>query len=345
MTMTYKDAGVNIDAGNALVKRITPKVKNTFSKDVLSGIGSFGALFDLKPVLADYDHPVLVQSIDGVGTKTQVAQMVNNYQHLGTDLLSATSNDILVLGAKTLTLLDYIANDALNPVIVDQIVTGLCDACIREKVSLVGGETAEMPDTYKAGEHDVVGVVTGVVEKSRIIDGKTIIPGDKVYGLPSSGLHTNGFSLARNVLFEIGKLKPEDFVNECQGTLAEALLAPHVNYAAPIHALLEHSVNIKGMAHITGGGLRENIPRILPAGMSAEIREGSWPVLPIFDIISYVGEVVKTEMYRTFNMGIGMVLVSSEDKATLENILHAGGFGPIYELGAIIPGDQTVELR
>ena len=344
MTITYEQAGVNIDAGNQLVKTISPKIKKTFSSEVLNSIGGFGALFDLKEIVQNYKHPVLVQSIDGVGTKTIVAKMANHYHALGQDLLSATSNDILVLGAKTLTILDYIANDMLVPETVDQIISGLCEACINENVSLVGGETAEMPDTYRTGEHDIVGVVTGVVDKDKIIDGKSIRPGDKVYGFAASGLHTNGFSLARKILFTEGKLNCDHFLTECNQTVGEVLLAPHLNYASPIHHLLKSGINIKGLSHITGGGMIDNIPRILPNDTAVEIHEGSWQVLPIFDVMAYIGNVAKIEMYRTFNMGIGMVMISDRPKKNIDAALKTIGHEPVVEIGDVVPGSQEVHL-
>ncbi|MDF2530289.1 MAG: purM [Gammaproteobacteria bacterium] len=241
---TYEAAGVNISAGNEAVKRIKHKVEKTFSPAVMGGLGGFGALYDLKDLLQGYAHPVLVQSIDGVGTKTIVAKMAGKYDTLGHDLLSATSNDILVLGAKTLTLLDYIANDKLDPAVIEQLVSGMCKACIEHGVSLVGGETAEMPDTYLPGEHDLVGIVTGIVDKNNIIDGSSIKPGDKVYAFASSGLHTNGYSLARTLFFKQAGFKIDSYIPELKQTLAEALLAPHINYAKPVHACLNQGIRV-----------------------------------------------------------------------------------------------------
>lgn len=344
MTMTYKEAGVNIAAGNALVQTIKPKVTKTFSTHVLSGIGGFGALYDLKTIMTDYEHPVMVQSIDGVGTKTILAKMTNNYRHLGQDLLSATSNDILVCGAKTLTILDYIANDQLLPAIADQIVSSLCDACVEEGVSLVGGETAEMPDTYRPGEHDLVGVVTGIVEKTKIITGQHITPGDTVYGLASSGLHTNGYSLARKSLLAHGKLDLDYYLKDYRLSLGEVLLAPHLNYAKPIHHLLDSGINMKGLSHITGGGLLENIPRILPANTAVTLHEGRWPVPPIFNLIQYMGDIDSHEMYRTFNMGVGMVMISDAAKTDIDAALADAGHPQSLCLGEVVPGQQTVTL-
>jgi phosphoribosylformylglycinamidine cyclo-ligase len=231
----YKSAGVDIAAGNEAVNRIKKSVESTFSKAVLTDIGSFGALYDLKAIAQDYEHPVLVQSIDGVGTKTIIAHMMNKYDTLGIDLVSSTTNDIIVLGAKPLTLLDYIANDKLNPDIVASLVSGMVKACRENSISLVGGETAEMPGTYLPGEIDLVGVITGVVEKEKAILGKNIVPGDVVLAFASSGLHTNGYSLARKLCFDIATYNIDTYIPELQRTIGEALLEPHINYTRPVY--------------------------------------------------------------------------------------------------------------
>lgn len=334
MGITYESSGVNISAGNETVSRIKKPVSETFSKYVVGGIGGFGAMFDLKGALADYDHPVMVQSIDGVGTKAIVAKKAGMYQNLGHDLLSACANDILVLGAKTLTMLDYIANDRLDPDVVETIVLSICDACKQNGVSLVGGEMAEMPDTYLPGEHDLVGIVTGVVDKDKIIDGSKVEVGDVVYGFASSGLHTNGFSLARKILFEAGGLDVNDHVDALGCTVGEALLTPHVNYDKPVHAMIDAGCEIHGMAHITGGGLIENIPRVLPEGCGVEIQLGSWDVLPIFQLMQQIGDVDQTEMFRTFNMGIGWIVIGPESLGDVPNLVR---------LGQVVSG-QSVEL-
>jgi len=234
----YKSAGVDIEAGNEAVSRIKDAVRSTFSPQVLTDIGSFGALYDLKAICANYRHPVLVQSIDGVGTKMMVAKMMQKYDTIGIDLVSATTNDIIVLGATPLTLLDYIANDRLKPDIIEQIVRGIAQACAQNGISLVGGETAEMPGTYLPGEHDLVGIVTGVVEKDQAILGKNIEVGDAVLALPSSGLHTNGYSLARKLFFEVAGYRPDTQIAELGMTAGEALLLPHLSYLKPLDELL-----------------------------------------------------------------------------------------------------------
>lgn len=332
--ITYADAGVDIEAGNEAVRRIKSAVHSTFTSNVIGGLGGFGAMFDLAPIAKAYEHPVMVQSIDGVGTKTIVARMANQFDTLGHDLLSACANDILVLGAKTLTMLDYIANDKLDPAVIEVIVKGMADVCRDEGVALVGGETAEMPDTYLPGEHDLVGVVTGVVDKHKIIDGSQIKVGDKVLGLASSGLHTNGFSLARKLFFDVAKFDIHQHIDALGQTAADALLAPHINYAKPVHHLLDNGIEIKGMAHITGGGLIENVPRVLPEGCGVSIQLGSWPALPLFTLLCELGQLDHQEAYRAFNMGIGWVMiVSPEDVARVQAEL---GSMPCYEIGEVI---------
>lgn len=345
--VTYADAGVDIEAGNEVVRRIKSSVQKTFSNHVIGGLGGFGAMYDLKSALADYDHPVMVQSIDGVGTKTIVARMAGQYGNLGHDLLSACANDILVLGAKTLTMLDYIANDKLNPDTVEKIVLGMAEACQQNGVSLVGGETAEMPDTYLPGEHDLVGIVTGVIDKNNIIDGSTIEPGYLVYGLASSGLHTNGFSLARKLMFEVGGYGINDWLAPLKQTVAEALLAPHINYSQVVHAVLDAEVKIAGMAHITGGGLIENLPRVLPQGCAVDVALDSWPEPPLFALLKKLGQIPVEEAYRAFNMGIGWVMIIAPDQATkLESILQHHGNMAYYRIGHIIASQsKQVNLR
>ena len=335
----YKTAGVDIDAGNAAVDLIKDKVKTTFSRNVLTGLGSFGSLFSLKSVLKDYEDPVMVQSIDGVGTKTIIARKMKNFNTIGVDLVSACANDILVMGAKPVTFLDYIANDRLNPETVSEIVDGMVRACKETGVSLVGGETAEMPDTYLPGEHDLVGVITGIVDKNNIITGEHIIPGDILLGLPSSGLHTNGFSLARKVFFDIAKHSVDTYLESLGATVGEALLEPHINYTNHVLSALDTGELIKGIAHITGGGLTENVPRILPEGCAVKIKRDSWPSLPVFDNIKELGNIDTEEMYRAFNMGIGMVfIVDQKSSDTISKALSK--MTTVYEIGEVVEGDN-----
>ena len=342
--LDYKSAGVDIDAGNEAVNRIKDGVKSTFTSNVLTSLGSFGSLYDLKSILNGYKNPVMVQSIDGVGTKIIIARKLGKFDTIGIDLLSACANDILVMGARPLTFLDYIANDKLNPTIIEEIVSGMVKACQDTGVSLVGGETAEMPDTYLPGEHDLVGVITGVVEKDNIINGKKIVPGHSVLGLPSNGLHTNGYSFARKLFFEIGGYDVNDPIPGLDKSVGLTLLEPHINYTKHVFATLDAGVDIKGVVHITGGGLVENMPRILPDGCGVEIQKRSWPILPVFDVMQTISNVDEDEMFRTFNMGIGMVFVVDANdvklvKDALKELTH------IYDIGTIVAGSSIVSFK
>ena len=337
----YKSAGVDIEAGNEAVNLIKEKVKSTHTKEVLTGIGSFGSLYGIKEILSNYKNPVLVQSIDGVGTKTIIARKMKKFNTIGIDLLSACANDILVMGAKPLTFLDYIANDRLDPMIVNEIVEGMTKACKETGVSLVGGETAEMPDTYLPGEHDLVGVITGIADKDKIITGKSISPGDVLVGLPSNGLHTNGYSLARKIFFKDMNYDVNTYLKSLNNTVGAALLEPHINYTNHVFKLLNEKINIKGIAHITGGGLTENIPRILPNGCSVEIQKGTWPSLSIFNTLKDLGNVEEDEMYQAFNMGIGMVFIV--DSHSVDSIKKAlNNITNVYTIGEVIEGENIV---
>jgi len=337
--MDYKSAGVDIDAGNEAVKRIKKRVRSTFTNNVLTGLGGFGSLYDLKSIRDNYESPVLVQSIDGVGTKTIIARKLDKFNTIGVDLLSACANDILVMGARPLTFLDYIANDKLSPDTIEEIVSGMVQACRDTGVSLVGGETAEMPDTYLPGEYDLVGVITGVVEKDKVITGETIQPGDAVLGLLSSGLHTNGYSLARKLFFEIGGYGVNDTISELEKPVGLTLLEPHVNYTNHVFNVLDKNIGVKGIAHITGGGLVENIPRILPDGCDVEIHKGSWPNIPIFNVMQSIGNIDENEMYRTFNMGIGMIIIAARDQVNIiKKLIDA------HEIGFVIAGGNRVNI-
>lgn len=339
----YKSAGVDIDAGNKSVELIKRSVKSTFNKNVLTGIGSFGSLYNLKDIIAEYENPILVQSIDGVGTKTIIARKMEKYDTIGIDLVSACCNDITVMGAQPLTFLDYIANDKLNPTVIKEIVDGMASACRENNIALVGGETAEMPDTYLSGEHDLVGVITGIIDEKNIIDGSKIRKGDVVLGLPSTGLQTNGYSLARKLFFEIGQYNVSDTISDLDKSIGETLLEPAYVYNNYIQQLLKDKIQINGMAHISGGGLVENIPRILPSNCAVEIKKDSWPVLPVFKVMQEIGNIDENEMYRTFNMGIGMVLiVPAEQKQKIFSMLK--GEIAVYEIGKIIQGKPKVSF-
>ena len=340
----YRSAGVNIDAGNEVVDKIKDNVKSTFTDNVLTGLGSFGSLFNLGPIINEFKEPVLVQSIDGVGTKTIIARKMKKFDTIGIDLVSACANDIVVMGARPITFLDYIANDKLKPNIVTEIVNGMVSACKKTGVSLVGGETAEMPDTYLPGEHDLVGVITGVVEKDKIITGKTIAPNDVIVGIPSNGLHTNGYSLARRIFFDIGKFSIKDTVPGLKRSLGMTLLEPHINYTNHVLSVLKDNIHVKGIAHITGGGLLENIPRILPDNCGALIKKDSWPRPGVFSVMSSMGNVAEKEMFRAFNMGIGMVFVVeiSEVKKIRKSL---DVLSPVYEIGTVVCGEKKVIME
>ena len=344
MSVDYTSAGVNIEAGNLAVEKIKDLAASTFTPQVLTGLGSFGAFYDLGEVLRDYKHPVLVQSIDGVGTKIIVAGLAGKYDSIGRDLLSACANDIVVHGAKPLTFLDYIANDTLDPDIVAEIVSGMAAGCREEGISLIGGETAEMPGTYLPGEHDLVGIVTGVVEKDAIINGSDVEPGDVILAAASSGLHTNGFSLARKVLFEIAGLTVADILpgsaeDGNPQTVGSILLEPHINYTSSVHALLKSGITVKNMAHITGGGLIENVPRVMPKTTNAVFNPGSWPVPRIFTVIEEFGNIDQWEMYRAFNMGIGLtVTVPADEKKIALSAMREAFNCPVFEIGLVTEG-------
>lgn len=345
-SIDYKAAGVDVDAGNEAVRAIKKAVESTFSPSVLTPIGSFGAMYDLKLIVQQYSHPVLVQSIDGVGTKMMVAKMMQKFDTIGIDLVSATTNDIIVMGAKPLTLLDYIANDQLNPEIIEQIVKGIVMGCLENDISLVGGETAEMPGTYLPGEYDLVGIITGVVEKEKAILGKDIKEGDIVAAFPSSGLHTNGYSLARKLLFDVAGYSVDSYIAELGGTLGEQLLTPHINYTRPILSLLQKDITIKGMAHITGGGLLENIPRILSAHCAVELYKNKIPEQALFNILRKLSNLDDNHLYKTFNMGAGLVLFLSPEAFELSDKFLQTNFPsfPLYKIGQVVSGRQEVRL-
>jgi phosphoribosylformylglycinamidine cyclo-ligase len=338
--MDYRQAGVDIDAGNETVRRIKSLARSTFTPGVLSEIGSFGGLFGLDA--GRYREPVLVSSADGVGTKLKVAFMTGRHDSIGADLVNHCVNDILVQGAEPLFFLDYLATGRLSPETAEQIVGGIARACRENGCALVGGETAEMPGFYAGGEYDLAGFIVGAVDKSAIVDGRSIVPGDILIGLPASGLHTNGYSLARRVFFDVAGWTPEKVVPELGSTLADALLAPHRSYLTAVRPVLEQQ-HAKGLAHITGGGITENLPRILPERCAAEIHRGSWTVPPIFELLQRVGGIPGDEMYRTFNMGIGLIIVcdSREAERVLDTISHAGEPHAV-RIGQVVSGSRIV---
>jgi phosphoribosylformylglycinamidine cyclo-ligase len=308
----YRHAGVDVDAGNEVVRRIRGLARGTFTPGVLSDLGSFGGLFQLSR--SGLQDPVLVASADGVGTKLRVAFLTRIHDTIGVDLVNHCVNDILVQGAEPLFFFDYLATGRLEPDVAFKIVEGLARGCRENGCALLGGETAEMPGFYAEGEYDVAGFIVGAVERRGVIDGSRITPGDVLIGLASSGLHTNGYSLARQIVFERLGLRVEDRVPELGTTIGDALLVPHRSYLSVIRPLLRGGA-IKAMAHITGGGITENLPRVLPAGTTAVVDRGSWTVPPLFAWLQRSGDVPVDDMYRTFNMGIGLIVVVAEADA------------------------------
>ncbi len=340
--MTYASAGVDIDAATEAKKRIRSLARSTFNPAVLTDIGSFGSLFRFAG--GELREPLLVASCDGVGTKLKLAFITGIHDTVGYDLVSHCVSDILVQGARPLFFLDYIACGKLQPEVVEQIVSGLARGCRETGCALVGGETAEMPDFYAPGEYDLAGFIVGVVDRPKLIDGSGIRPGDRLLGLPSAGLHTNGYSLARRLFFDRLKLCPDEIVPELGESVARLLLSPHKSYYRLVEPLLDAGV-LKGMAHITGGGITDNLPRILPRGTGAAVSLGSWPILPIFNYIQTKGEITDGEMFRTFNMGIGMILVVAPEEAPRVNqrisLLHES----CYDIGSVTEGNGVVQYK
>lgn len=337
--LTYADAGVDIDAGNKAVELMKDTVRSTFRPGVLTDIGSFGGLFALDK--DRYREPVLVSGTDGVGTKLRVAMLMGRHDTVGIDAVAMCVNDILVQGAEPLFFLDYLAMGRLVPEKVAAIVSGVAEGCRRAGCALIGGETAEMPGFYGPEEYDIAGFAVGVVERDRIIDGRDITPGDLVIGLPSSGLHSNGYSLARKVLLEVAGYDTGTFLESLGRTLGEAMLEPTRIYVKAVLPLLNR-FKIKGMAHITGGGLTENVPRILPEGTGVEFRMGSWPVPPVFELIRDKGNIEADEMLRTFNMGIGLVLVVASEEAGAVMADLSGRGETSYLIGRVAKGRRVV---
>jgi len=340
--ITYKDAGVDIDAATDAVKRITGLAKATFTPNVLTEIGSFGALF--RADFGAMSEPVLVSSADGVGTKLRVAFMTGVHDTVGYDLVCHCVNDILVQGARPLFFLDYFATGGLEPDVVVSVIEGVARGCRENGCALIGGETAEMPGFYAKGEYDIAGFIVGVVDKRHVITGASIAPGDVAIALPSVGLHTNGYSLARKLMFEVAGYAPDTYVEELGETAGQALLRPHRSYLDALGGLLE-SGHIKGLAHITGGGLLDNVPRILPEGTSLEVALGSWPVPPLFQLLVKLGNLERDEAYRALNMGVGMVIVAADGGPADAIEAHLDGLGEThYRIGRIVEGSKDVRL-
>ncbi len=339
--MDYKQAGVDIEAGNEVVRRIRTLARGTFTPGVLSEIGSFGGLFRLDA--AGITDPVLVSSADGVGTKLRLAFLTGVHHTIGVDLVNHCVNDILVQGAQPLFFMDYLATGRLEPDVAVQVVEGLSGACRANGCALLGGETAEMPGFYADGEYDLAGFIVGAVARERLIDGRGISPGDVLIGVPSSGLHTNGYSLARRIAFDIAGLGVESHVPELGTTIGAALLEPHRSYLPLLRPLLPSGV-IKGMAHITGGGITDNLPRILPDGTAAQIDPSAWQVPEIFAWLQRTGGVPADDMRRTFNMGIGLIVVCRAASAgsVLQALAAAGEPGAV-RIGQVIAGGPGVQ--
>ncbi len=337
--VTYADAGVDIESANRTKQRIKYLAHKTFTKNVLSEIGGFGGLFALDA--KKYKEPVLVSSVDGVGTKLKVAFEMKLHHTVGADLVNHCVNDIAVQGALPLLFMDYLAMGKLDSEVAEKVVAGIAEACKQNGCALIGGETAEMPGFYSPGEFDLAGFIVGVVERGLMVTGKNIQAGDVLVGLPSNGLHTNGFSLARKLLFGVAGYSPETYVNEIKNKVGNELMRTHKSYWPVLKRLLDGE-SVSGMAHITGGGISENLPRILPKGMGAIVEMGAWPVPPIFEHLQRLGNVPDSEMMRTFNMGIGMVLVVpswrfKKVQSVLDRAAEKG-----YTIGRVVKSERKV---
>ena len=336
--LTYRSAGVDIEAGDEAVRRIAPLARATFRPEVLGGIGAFAGFVQVP---AGYREPVLVSSTDGVGTKLKVAFMADRHDTVGIDLVAMSVNDLLVHGAEPLYFLDYIGLAQLDPARVEALVRGVAEGCRQAGCALIGGETAELPGLYAAGEYDLAGFAVGVVERERIIDGAAVKPGDAVLGLASSGLHSNGFSLARRIVFDELKLGLDAILPGTARPLGEVLLEPTRIY---VRAVLPVRARVHAMAHVTGGGITGNLPRVLPEGCRALIRRGAWTVPPVFAALQDAGGVAEAEMFRTFNMGVGYLLVvPSAQEREVAAVLTAAG-ETVHAIGEIVPGERGVEL-
>lgn len=344
----YARAGVDIDLGNKVKSTLPKLLAATHRKGVLGKVGGFGGLFALD--CQKYHQPVLVSSVDGVGTKLKIAFAMDRHDTIGQDLVNHCVNDIAVLGAEPLFFLDYLGTGKLEPRVFTEIIQGFAKACAENHCALIGGETAQMPGFYQPGEYDVSGTIVGVVERSRMLNGKSIRPGDAVIGLAASGLHTNGYSLARKILFEEMKLKPSSRLPNLAGSVGEELLKVHVSYGPLIQKLLKKfnadaGAAIKGLAHITGGGFIDNIPRILPRNCDVVIRKGSWGLLPIFQILQREGAVPEDELYQVFNMGVGMTLIVAADKSDEVQRFIVSQKQKAWLIGNVVKGRGLVTFK
>ena len=337
--VTYADAGVDIDRANRTKQRIKYLAHKTFTRGVLSEIGGFGGLFAVDKT--KYVDPVLVSSVDGVGTKLKIAFEMGLHSTVGADLVNHCVNDIAVQGAAPLFFMDYLATGKLEPSIAEKVVEGIADACKHNGCALIGGETAEMPGFYPDGEYDLAGFIVGVVERDRIITGKDVQIGDVILGMASNGLHTNGYSLARKLLFEVARYSPDDYVNQIKNKVGNELMRTHKSYWPALRKLIDAQC-VSALAHITGGGITENLPRVLPRGTAAAIDLGSWPVPPLFEHLRELGNVPQDEMLRTFNMGLGMLLIVPLAKfKKAQTVLERVG-EKAFTVGRIVKGERKV---
>ncbi|MBH5319005.1 phosphoribosylformylglycinamidine cyclo-ligase [Paenibacillus sp. GSMTC-2017] len=340
MSEAYKKAGVDIAAGNEAVERMKKHVKRTYRPEVMAELGGFGGLFGLNK--DKYEEPVLVSGTDGVGTKLMLAFAMDKHDTIGIDAVAMCVNDIIVQGAEPLFFLDYLACGKVVPEKIESIVKGISEGCVQAGCALIGGETAEMPGMYSSDEYDIAGFTVGIVDKKKMIDGSTIAPGDVVLGFASSGIHSNGFSLVRRLLLEQAGYKLDQQFEELGGAkLGDVLLEPTRIYVKQALALIE-KVTVKGMAHITGGGFIENIPRVLPEGVNVDIEYGSWPILPIFELMQRKGEITNRDMFTTFNMGIGLVIVVPADQAEEALRVSAELGEQAYRIGTVTEGSRIV---
>jgi phosphoribosylformylglycinamidine cyclo-ligase len=339
-SITYADSGVDIDRADRAKQRIKYLAHRTFTSGVVSEIGGFGAMFSIDK--GKFRDPVLVSSVDGVGTKLKLAFMMNVHHTVGADLVNHCVNDIAVQGATPLFFMDYLATGTLEPEIAEKVVEGMAEACRHNGCALIGGETAEMPGFYPKGEYDLAGFIVGVVEKSKVITGDKVEAGDVLVGLPSSGLHTNGYSLARKLIFDVAKYAPDTYVSEIKGKVGAELMRTHKSYWPILKKLIAADL-VHAMAHITGGGITDNLPRVLPKGACAVVERGTWPILPLFTHMQQIGNVPQEDMMRTFNMGIGMVLVVPAKKfKRVQTIVEKAG-EKAYLIGRIVKGERKVQ--
>ncbi|HEX7284705.1 MAG TPA: phosphoribosylformylglycinamidine cyclo-ligase [Candidatus Angelobacter sp.] len=338
-SITYADSGVDIKRADRAKQRIKYLAHRTFTKGVVSEIGGFGGMFAIDK--KKYREPVLVSSVDGVGTKLKVAFMMNLHGTVGGDLVNHCVNDIAVQGAAPLFFMDYLATGVLEPDVAEKVVEGIADACRHNGCALIGGETAEMPGFYPKGEYDLAGFIVGIADKSKLITGEKVQAGDVLLGLPSNGLHTNGYSLARKLFFEVAHYTPETYVNDLHGKAGAELMKSHKSYWPVLRKLIDSEL-VHAMAHITGGGITDNLPRVLPRGMAAIVEMGTWPVLPVFTHMQKIGNVPQEDMMRTFNMGIGMVLVAPVKKfKRVQSLIEKAG-EKSFVIGRIVKGERKV---